>query len=163
MSELDRMRDLSSLSSHVQAKIARRFGAVLTPLEPAIKSVVRTRLQRSDSLEILNYKETAETDDRADGRKGVPLLGQITSISSDTKISPPKGLECFDIVRTQLSHIMDETQLTGFTKSVSPIQAQLCLCIYRRRIRGPGMLSLFRDSKKATRYQCRRLPGVQHL
>ena len=129
MSELYGIRDLSSLSSHVQAEIARRFGAVLTPLEPAIKSEVKTRLQRSDSFEIFSYKKTAETDDRVDGGKGVPLIGQITSISSDTRISPPKVLECFDIVRRELSHIMDETQLTGFIKCVSPVQAQL-VCTY---------------------------------
>ena len=123
MSKLDEMGCLVSLCSHVQARIAQRFGAVLTTLEPAIKPEVKTRLQRSDSLETFHYKKTAETDDRVDGRKGVPLVGHITSITSDTRISPPKVPECFDIVRRELSHMMDETQLTGFTKCVSPVQA----------------------------------------
>ena len=95
---------------------------------PMSKPEVKTRLQRSDSLETFHYKKTAETDDRVDGRR-VPLVGQITSISSDTRISPPKVLECFDIVRRELSHIMDETRLTGFIKCVPPVQAQL-VCAY---------------------------------
>lgn len=129
MSEFDKIKDLGCLSSHIESKDPQRFGAVVAPPEPVIKSNVTRSLKESDTLKTpggdRNTENTAISRDCIDGKEGATAAGEKTSMSSDTAVPSPKVLECFEAAREDFSCVLDETQLTGFTKSVFPGQSKL--------------------------------------
>lgn len=129
MSDFEKMKDLGCLCSYIESKDPQRFGAVVAPPEPVIKSNVMTSLQGSDPLFSPDDDKTADSDanshNSTNGSDGAAMAKERNLTQPDTKIPSPKILECFEAARGDFIRIADATQLTGFTESVYPRQAEL--------------------------------------
>ena len=129
MSEFEKVRDLGSLCSLAESKVAQRLRHVVQPLEPVIKSNVTMNSQDSVHLELAHDGRTAATVAISSKQKanseGPSMVGEKGSIKLDTRNDCQDIFDSLDATSAEFIRIANDTRLSGFTKHANLVQIDL--------------------------------------